>query len=82
MNRAEAQELDEQWRDFVGWANGRLVRSGRCHESEIQTAFRKQVGGWEQGGRLGGLVGGWGEGGGWREWGGGGGVLTGSGGPG
>ncbi|PNW72899.1 hypothetical protein CHLRE_14g610850v5 [Chlamydomonas reinhardtii] len=42
MNRAEAQELDEQWRDFVGWANGRLVRSGRCHESEIQTAFRKQ----------------------------------------
>ncbi|KAG2423379.1 hypothetical protein HXX76_015345 [Chlamydomonas incerta] len=42
MNREEAAELDDQWRDFVGWANGRLVRSGRCHESELQTAFRKQ----------------------------------------
>ncbi len=52
MNRAEAQELDDQWRDFVGWANGRLVRSGRCHESEIQAAFRKQVRIWgQQGGK-------------------------------
>jgi hypothetical protein len=37
----EAQELELQWRDFERWADERLVRSGRCHESEIFKSFRK-----------------------------------------
>ncbi|KAK9815335.1 hypothetical protein WJX72_001923 [[Myrmecia] bisecta] len=38
----EAQELDQQWQDFAGFANERLQRTGRCHESEVFKAFRRE----------------------------------------
>ncbi|XP_075264004.1 uncharacterized protein LOC142355854 [Convolutriloba macropyga] len=41
LNAEEAQELQEQWSDFVSFAEERLLRTGRCHETEIYSAFRK-----------------------------------------
>ncbi|GFR42698.1 hypothetical protein Agub_g3620, partial [Astrephomene gubernaculifera] len=42
FSRKEAEQVDRQWRDFVAFADARLQRSGRCHESEVATAFRRQ----------------------------------------
>ncbi|GIL79017.1 hypothetical protein Vretimale_75 [Volvox reticuliferus] len=42
LNLEETRQLDQQWRDFVGFAESRLVRSGRCHESEVAAAFRRE----------------------------------------
>lgn len=40
----EQMELDAQWSDFVGFADDRLQRSGRCHFTEIASAFRNAPG--------------------------------------
>ncbi|GLC60058.1 hypothetical protein PLESTB_001568700 [Pleodorina starrii] len=42
LNLEETRQLDQQWRDFVAFAESRLVRSGRCHESEVAAAFRRE----------------------------------------
>ncbi|WIA21371.1 hypothetical protein OEZ85_000590 [Tetradesmus obliquus] len=44
LSVAEAQTLESQWQDFAGFADVRLQRSGRCHESEVFTAFRQRFG--------------------------------------
>ena len=41
LNVEEAQRLEEQWKDFARFADARLSRTGRCHESEVFQAFRK-----------------------------------------
>lgn len=41
LSVSEAKELEEQWQDFSGFADQRLQRIGRCHESEIYAAFRR-----------------------------------------
>lgn len=38
-----AQKLEGQWRDFERFADVRLQRAGRCHESEVYAAFRREV---------------------------------------
>ena len=43
LSVGEAAALEEQWRAFAPWADGRLQRSGRCHESEIQKVLRREV---------------------------------------
>ncbi|GLI65966.1 hypothetical protein VaNZ11_009650 [Volvox africanus] len=43
LNLEEARQLDQQWRDFVGFAESRLVRSGRCHESDVAAALRREL---------------------------------------
>ena len=43
LSVGEAEALEEQWRAFAPWADGRLQRSGRCHESEIQKVLRREV---------------------------------------
>ncbi|KXZ51868.1 hypothetical protein GPECTOR_11g304 [Gonium pectorale] len=43
LDRQEAAQLDAQWRDFVAFADARLQRSGRCHESEVVAVFRREV---------------------------------------
>lgn len=39
---AEALALEEQWQDFARFADRRLRRAGRCHESEVFAAFRRE----------------------------------------
>eukprot|EP00873_Tetraselmis_striata_P034627 jgi/Tetstr1/454891/TSEL_041755.t1 len=41
LSPEEAVALEEQWQDFAGFAEDRLLRKGRCHESEVFSAFRK-----------------------------------------
>ena len=41
LSVSEAKELEGQWQDFEGFADQRLQRTGRCHESEIYAAFRR-----------------------------------------
>lgn len=41
LNPEEAMKFEEQWQDFAQFADQRLLRKGRCHESEVFTAFRK-----------------------------------------
>eukprot|EP00877_Chromochloris_zofingiensis_P010405 jgi/Chrzof1/5618/Cz16g09050.t1 len=41
LSREEAVTLEAQWQDFAGFADKRLQRGGRCHESEIFSAFRR-----------------------------------------
>ncbi|EFJ42408.1 hypothetical protein VOLCADRAFT_97483 [Volvox carteri f. nagariensis] len=43
LSLEEARQLDQQWRDFVTFAESRLVRSGRCHESDVAAAFRREL---------------------------------------
>ncbi|KAG1665667.1 hypothetical protein FOA52_005457 [Chlamydomonas sp. UWO 241] len=42
LNTEEAQLLEGQWKDFARFADARLQRNGRCHESEVFAAFRLQ----------------------------------------
>mmetsp|Transcript_12321 Transcript_12321/g.14730 ORF Transcript_12321/g.14730 Transcript_12321/m.14730 type:complete len:367 (+) Transcript_12321:192-1292(+) len=44
LSANQAQQLQDQWQDFSGWADQRLVRTGRCHFKEISTAFRNTPG--------------------------------------
>ncbi|WIA41664.1 hypothetical protein OEZ86_009016 [Tetradesmus obliquus] len=44
LSVAEAQTLESQWQDFAGFADVRLQRIGRCHESEVFGAFRQRFG--------------------------------------
>mmetsp|Transcript_38144 Transcript_38144/g.73157 ORF Transcript_38144/g.73157 Transcript_38144/m.73157 type:complete len:348 (-) Transcript_38144:450-1493(-) len=44
LSTDEAQELEEQWQEFAAWADMRLDRSGRCHFTEIEGAFRTEPG--------------------------------------
>jgi hypothetical protein len=37
----DAVRLEGQWQDFSRFADQRLQRGGRCHESEVFTAFRR-----------------------------------------
>lgn len=39
----EAQTLEKQWQDFKGFADLRLQRSGRCHETEILRALGREL---------------------------------------
>ncbi|GBF98356.1 hypothetical protein Rsub_11250 [Raphidocelis subcapitata] len=41
LSGAEAIRLEEQWQEFSRFADRRLQRGGRCHESEVWTAFRR-----------------------------------------
>ncbi|KAK9917166.1 hypothetical protein WJX75_001505 [Coccomyxa subellipsoidea] len=45
LNPEQAVELESQWQDFVrfAFADARLQRSGRCHESEIRAALKGEV---------------------------------------
>lgn len=38
----EAVQLETQWQDFAVFANRRLQRTGRCHESEVAAAFARE----------------------------------------
>lgn len=40
LSQEEAEELEQQWRDFVDFASRRLQYNGQCHESEIFGAFK------------------------------------------
>ncbi|GAB4824184.1 hypothetical protein N2152v2_011230 [Parachlorella kessleri] len=40
----EAQLLEEQYQDFVAFADEQLQRTGRCHESEVIRGFRRTKG--------------------------------------
>eukprot|EP00240_Pyramimonas_obovata_P005887 CAMPEP_0118921680 /NCGR_PEP_ID=MMETSP1169-20130426/879_1 /TAXON_ID=36882 /ORGANISM="Pyramimonas obovata, Strain CCMP722" /LENGTH=337 /DNA_ID=CAMNT_0006862443 /DNA_START=168 /DNA_END=1181 /DNA_ORIENTATION=+ len=40
----EAEALEEQWQAFARWADERLERSGRCHFTEVNSAFRSEPG--------------------------------------
>jgi hypothetical protein len=33
--------VDDEWRQFVGFAEAQLTRKGRCHESEVAAAWRR-----------------------------------------
>ena len=39
----EAQTLKGQWQDFKRFADARLQRGGRCHESEILRALGREL---------------------------------------
>ncbi|KAK9836358.1 hypothetical protein WJX81_008368 [Elliptochloris bilobata] len=43
LNAEEAEELEAQWRDFARFAEERLQRSGRCHESELRAALGRAL---------------------------------------
>ncbi|EIE27726.1 hypothetical protein COCSUDRAFT_55711 [Coccomyxa subellipsoidea C-169] len=43
LNPEEAVELESQWQEFARFADARLQRSGRCHESEIRAALKVEV---------------------------------------
>ena len=43
MSVTEARKLEDQWQDFSAFADRRLQRAGRCHESEVYTAFRREL---------------------------------------
>ncbi|GAX83120.1 hypothetical protein CEUSTIGMA_g10546.t1 [Chlamydomonas eustigma] len=38
----DAVRLEGQWQDFARFADQRLQRGGRCHESEVFNAFRRE----------------------------------------
>mmetsp|Transcript_26026 Transcript_26026/g.56774 ORF Transcript_26026/g.56774 Transcript_26026/m.56774 type:complete len:323 (-) Transcript_26026:763-1731(-) len=42
LSVTEAQTLEDQWQDFANFADARLQKAGRCHESEVFGAFRKE----------------------------------------
>ena len=42
LSVTEARQLEGQWQDFAAFAGRRLQRGGRCHESEVYGAFRKE----------------------------------------
>jgi len=42
LSGSEAVRLEEQWQDFSKFAARRLQRGGRCHESEVWAAFRRE----------------------------------------
>lgn len=44
LSKDQAVELEAQWQDFAVFANKRLQRSGRCHESEVYRVFRQTAG--------------------------------------
>ncbi|KAI7839403.1 hypothetical protein COHA_006804 [Chlorella ohadii] len=39
----QAQEKERQWQDFARFADARLQRSGRCHETEIIKALQREL---------------------------------------
>lgn len=41
LSGAQAAALDAQWVDFRAFADARLARKGRCHASEVETAYRR-----------------------------------------
>lgn len=43
LNLEEAVEMESQWQEFARFAEARLRRSGRCHESEIRAALKGEV---------------------------------------
>ncbi len=42
LSVTEARQLEGQWQDFSGFADRRLQRTGRCHESEVFGPFRRE----------------------------------------
>ena len=46
MSASRKAVLDAQFADFVQFAEGRLQRTGSCHESEVFAAFRTEVEGY------------------------------------
>jgi len=44
LSNEEVNVLEDQFQDFARWADNRLERSGRCHFTEINTAFRTEPG--------------------------------------
>lgn len=44
LSVSELKELEKQWSDFKEFADEALVRSGRCHETEIFKNFRRRSG--------------------------------------
>lgn len=41
LSGQQAAALDDQWADFRAFADARLARKGRCHASEVETAYRR-----------------------------------------
>ena len=44
LSEEEREALDRKWADFVQFADEGLERKGRCHESEVERAFRASAG--------------------------------------
>ena len=52
LSPQEQEELDRKWADFYAFAEERIVRGGRCHESEVEKAFRSTKGRYRDPGAL------------------------------
>ncbi|KAL4856150.1 hypothetical protein ACK3TF_003300 [Chlorella vulgaris] len=50
MSVEEAQEKEAQWQEFAKFANVRLERRGRCHETEIVRALQRDLPKYREGG--------------------------------